>query len=471
MLSWKWILWAIGSLLSFIGLGLLMTSPNHISLFANSRTLLLPGRTTDGHYQIELSCESCHSAPFTDVNALQDACIRCHGEELSRVEDSHPRAKFTDPRNADRVAKLDARWCITCHREHQPEVTSAMGLSLPTDYCFACHENVGSDRPTHKDLGFETCSINGCHNFHDNQALYEDFLTQHRDDQATDVNAKLPERNLREWALTNTSVREIAKPIHLGSNDHNAPATTKNIGLVVQDWSESSHAASGINCLDCHRSEDGTWQNNLDHQACKRCHPSEIEGFMTSRHGMRISVGLSPMQPSLARLPMRTQSSHKTLTCESCHASHKYNTSHAAVEACIGCHKDRHSLEYKNSPHYALWQKSVAGQGSPGSGVSCASCHFPRIANYTDRNRVTVVHNQNDYLRPNEKMIRPVCLSCHGLGFTLDALADSSLVQSNFQSTPKPTVDSINFATVLRWSLEGRRPPWEKNSDKPQPKQ
>ena len=37
--------------------------------------------------------------------------------------------------------------------------------------------------------------------------------------------------------------------------------------------------------------------------------------------------------------------------------------------------------------------------------------------------RTLVQHNQNDGLQPNEKMIRPVCMSCHGLGFSIDALA------------------------------------------------
>jgi hypothetical protein len=37
--------------------------------------------------------------------------------------------------------------------------------------------------------------------------------------------------------------------------------------------------------------------------------------------------------------------------------------------------------------------------------------------------RILVQHNQNETLEPAEKMIRPVCLHCHGLGFSIDALA------------------------------------------------
>ena len=43
------------------------------------------------------------------------------------------------------------------------------------------------------------------------------------------------------------------------------------------------------------------------------------------------------------------------------------------------------------------------------------------------RGTIFTSHNQSDGLRPNEKMIRPVCLDCHGLGFAIDALADDDL--------------------------------------------
>ena len=55
-------------------------------------------------------------------------------------------------------------------------------------------------------------------------------------------------------------------------------------------------------------------------------------------------------------------------------------------------------------------------------------------------------HNQNDNLRPNEKMLRSVCMSCHGLGFSIDALADKDLVQRNFIGKPAIHIESIDMA-------------------------
>jgi hypothetical protein len=69
---------------------------------------------------------------------------------------------------------------------------------------------------------------------------------------------------------------------------------------------------------------------------------------------------------------------------------------------------------------------------------------------------LTVTHNQNANLRPNEKMIRSVCMSCHGLGFTLDALADRQLVSRNFTGRPSVRVESIEWVMRRLKDREGR---------------
>ena len=77
--------------------------------------------------------------------------------------------------------------------------------------------------------------------------------------------------------------------------------------------------------------------------------------------------------------------------------------------------------------------------------MSCASCHLPRTeyrAPDVGGKRILVQHNQNDNLRPNEKMIRPVCMSCHGLGYSVDAVADAALVLQNFLGKPRVHVKS-----------------------------
>ena len=122
---------------------------------SEDKTVFLPGDTTHGHYQIELDCAACHE-PFGGVR--QESCVECHGQDLKDSDDSHPKKKFTDPRNADRIAVLDATQCVTCHVEHNPDITHKMGVTMPLDYCFRCHEDIADDRPSHTGLGFDTCA-------------------------------------------------------------------------------------------------------------------------------------------------------------------------------------------------------------------------------------------------------------------------------------------------------------------------
>ncbi|HEY9135593.1 MAG TPA: cytochrome c3 family protein, partial [Pseudomonadales bacterium] len=141
--------------------------------FDTDKKEFLIGDASHGHFQIELACSACHTQAFGGEEVLQNACTTCHADELKAAHDSHPKKKFTDPRNADRVDILDARYCITCHVEHKKEQTNSMGVTLPNDYCFHCHQDIGKDRDSHKDLAFDSCASAGCHNYHDNRALYE----------------------------------------------------------------------------------------------------------------------------------------------------------------------------------------------------------------------------------------------------------------------------------------------------------
>ena len=190
------------------------------------------------------------------------------------------------------------------------------------------------------------------------------------------------------------------------------------------------------------------------------CHDAEAKGFLAGKHGMRLAEGLTPMTPRRAQQPMHAKAHDKQLSCTSCHGAHRFDTKKAAVEACVGCHRDRHTQAYERSPHFALWKKELAGAAPAGSGVSCASCHLPREehrARDSGAKRILVQHNQNDNLRPSEKMIRPVCMSCHGLGYSIDALADSKLIQDNFLGQPRARVKSLDMAAQRLKELEEKR--------------
>lgn len=404
----------------------------------------LPDNTTSGHHQIENQCHLCHD-PYQGVK--ESACRDCHQADLDLHNDSHPMKKFQDPRNFERLKNIDATKCVTCHREHQPESTHSMGVSIPEDFCFHCHEDIAEERPNHSVYTFDTCATAGCHNFHDNTALYENFLVKNANQPDHLDNQSIDKIELKEYLTTHP--RELNKmglnmsDLESSELEPNAPEMKlTNNSELVSDWYKSAHASMGINCSHCHQSNGDQWIDNVTHENCKSCHEQEVSTFLEGKHGMRIKAGLPPMNTSLAKIPV-----HKThpadLNCSTCHDPHKTDLNFASVDACLQCHSDDHSKNYQFSQHAKIWRDQ---DGESSQGASCATCHLPRTDHHDSDKWPYVNHNQNFNLRPNDKMIRSVCMSCHGLQFTLNNLSDPEVIKSNFSISTTNHVESIDLS-------------------------
>lgn len=443
-------LWLIWLILVVI----LMANFTYKLLESDDKTLFMPGELTSGHYQIGIACNACHIDSFSNNDDLQNACIECHGEQRRKPFDSHPREKFTDPRNADRLQNIDALYCVTCHVEHKPEIAQKTGLTQPVDFCVHCHKDVAKERSSHEGMGFETCASAGCHNYHNNRSLYTDFLVKHMDDQALLARPQVAEREFINVLDEVESYPHDKYPVtKLMLRDSDAPTNIEVTEEIKHDWLSTAHSKAGANCSSCHgvkteTEKEAGWNPKPDHNACSQCHDVEVKHFMQGKHGMRLQLGLSPMIPADARLPMKKEALNHEIGCNSCHQAHKYDLDTAAVESCLACHDDEHSIAYKDSPHYELWKKEQSGELQEGRGVSCATCHMPRVSvDVSDWLRRTVVmHNQNATLVPNEKMIRPACMNCHGLAFSIDSLADQTLIRNNFKGKPSIHIQSIDMA-------------------------
>jgi hypothetical protein len=247
--------------------------------------------------------------------------------------------------------------------------------------------------------------------------------------------------------------------IALGLSQADAPADYKVDTLLLKAWESDVHALAGVNCSQCHeppsvavgiqkgeKQESGlVFHVQPSWTSCQQCHGTEAKSFGEGRHGMRLAQGLPAMTPGEARIPMKAKSAHLSMDCNACHSAHEFDTRPAAKQDCLSCHDDEHTRAYENSPHARLWVAELEGRAQPGTGVSCATCHMPRILQGSDSSYAHADHNQNNTLRPNEKMLRPVCLECHGLGFAIDALADRSLIATNFTGKPKATIASLDM--------------------------
>ena len=412
------------------------------SLSDGDKEIFQPGEISHGHYLIAKQCDVCHGDSFSGDEALEASCVKCHKQELKEADDSHPLRIFRDPRNADQLAILDARKCVTCHLEHRPEVTRKVGVTLPDDFCFPCHEKIVEERSSsHRNLDPAGCAAAGCHNYHDNRGLYEAFLLKNTQKVMVKKIPRVP-------AIQYLEGEQEKQRAVLTREHHDAPKTLEVEERILDDWQSSAHAKSGVNCGHCHSdNKKMPWASKPDHKTCQRCHQRSIKDYLAGKHGMRLAQELSPLTPSMARLPMKEKASDKQHGCHVCHKAHKRDPAYEAVEACLACHDDEHSRAYKLSLHYQLWQQELADESAAQTGVSCATCHLPRqIIRREGQDVVWVQHNQNDNLRPNEKMLRSVCLYCHGLAFSLDALADEKLVNNNFKGQPALHVKSIDMA-------------------------
>jgi len=418
--------------------------------FKEDKSALLPGETTHGHHQIELECAVCHTEEaqknvFTSSGVPSSACSACHGESLSHFSDSHPVIKFKNPENAIYTELLNVRDCITCHREHNQKITGEMSVTVPKDYCAHCHEDVLKTYPSHQGLAFDSCATAGCHNYHDNMALAPSYLLKHYGEDdfleerhilTTNIKERLIEDGFKPRAPLSEGETNEGTSVKVGAND---------LAKIKKDWHHSAHATAGVNCKDCHQPTDTPkWIEKPKAQQCATCHTHEFHDYKQGKHGMRLAHDkLDPMTPAKARIPMHEAAGHKALDCNACHQSHKHDTKFAAYDACIQCHNDTHTQNYQKSKHFKLWKNEQSGHAEAGTGVSCATCHMPKIKRNTN---VIVNHDQTANLRPNEKMIREVCTDCHGLQFAMNAITDPELVKQNFSKSPTKDHPGIQWA-------------------------
>ena len=438
----------------------------YVLLAAEDKSELLIGEATHGHFQIELACSSCHTEAFGGGEILQNACVDCHGDELAQSHDSHPRKKFTDPRNADLLKILDARQCVSCHTEHQAEQTRAMGVTVPDDYCYHCHQDVADHRPSHQGLEYDSCASAGCHNYHDNRALYEDFLVG---------NAGGPWLNTVGQLANANGAGVAGKP--LSSRTEISAQDQQRYPDITLEWSQSGHAQAGVDCATCHRPQSSPqqWIEKPDLDTCQSCHGFESESFFLGKHGMKLAAGMGAITPEQSSLDFHAEALQQGQGCSSCHTGHDMVPQTAALDSCLGCHADEHSVNFLSSPHAKLGASVISSETQFFSeSVTCATCHLPRVlenkpghhvgmenlrkldkTNQSDWSqilakkgmKIRVDHNQNNNLRPNEKMIRSVCMACHSLEFSIDALADEALIKSNFNGQPGQHVPSVDWAT------------------------
>ena len=238
-----------------------------------------------------------------------------------------------------------------------------------------------------------------------------------------------------------------------------AKATTEQeLNEMINHWYASAHALNQVNCTSCHQdSKTNDFVAKPSHESCQSCHEDAVNTFLLGKHGIRLLEGESALTPAMARLPMKHDVRHKQMNCNACHDVHSVDTMQASVDACLTCHNDNHSLNYKNSKHASLFSASGELIRPGPTAVTCATCHLPRVGTKKSDGTILVkVNHNNTYtLLPQDRMVSDVCLNCHGVEYAYNSIFDPELVEANFDRPPTLSLETFDLMRALEERRSG----------------
>ncbi|MEM9538155.1 MAG: cytochrome c3 family protein [Cyanobacteria bacterium P01_E01_bin.42] len=231
--------------------------------------------------------------------------------------------------------------------------------------------------------------------------------------------------------------------------------SAQHIEEINSLWQKSAHAFADINCSSCHL-EAETKQLIIapKFESCQTCHERQVETFLFGKHGVRSLEGLSPLTPAMAHLPMKETASDRQMNCNTCHDVHSVDTFTASVDSCLSCHNDTHSLNYVKSKHGLLFAEAKLLPAPTADLVSCATCHLPR-QQVEGTKTVFVNHNNTYNLLPRDRMVKDVCMNCHGLEYSYNSIFDDELVEANFNAPPTQYLETFDMVKDLEKKRSG----------------
>ena len=226
---------------------------------------------------------------------------------------------------------------------------------------------------------------------------------------------------------------------------------------IEQQWQTSAHALAEVNCSSCHQNEETkAFIAQPTYESCQSCHENSVDTFLLGKHGVRTLEGLSPLTPAMAHLPMKDSSLNKQMNCNTCHDVHTVDTYQAAVDSCLTCHNDNHSLNYKNSPHAQIFREIGTLPRPNAKSVTCATCHLPReVAG----DEVLINHNNTYTLKPRDRMVKEVCMNCHGVEHAYNSIFDDELVEANFARPPNRELQTFQLVRDLEEKRSSNKTP------------
>lgn len=144
----------------------------------------------------------------------------------------------------------------------------------------------------------------------------------------------------------------------------------RETAAVVVEFERSRHAATGVNCLDCHTPQAG--QQEMEHRGfviakeitaknCNQCHTTEYQQFLRSRHAAPAYAAIFGDESFTAEQVEFAEQFHKGAVKRPANALALLEGEIATVKGCVSCH-------------------AVGKPNADGSIGNCTQCHSRHLA-------------------------------------------------------------------------------------------
>ncbi|MCH8286580.1 ammonia-forming cytochrome c nitrite reductase subunit c552 [candidate division KSB1 bacterium] len=236
-------------------------------------------------------------------------------------------------------------------------------------------------------------------------------------------------------------------PDYVRASGRCAQCHRQETSAIVHQFEQSTHAAEGVNCLDCHKPLEGQTQN--DHRGflitstvtsknCTQCHQTQYDQFIRSRHAAPAWAAVRGSQDFTDEQIDFAETYHKGAVDRPANALALLQGSSSIESGCLACHSigkpnDDDSIGDCTACH-ARHSTSISLAREP---ATCGQCHMgpdhAQLEIYNESKHGVLFNAQRQFMNLNAPpknlttadMPVPTCATCHmsgleGLKFTHD---------------------------------------------------
>jgi len=381
-----------------------------------------------------------------------DDCLTCHNDkDLSKVVKGKPVSLWV--KKAPFTASVHGKMvCVECHKDFNPDDIPHKANIQPPE-CVSCHKDVAKKHTFHPQMAYfnagsnkELFNCKGCHGTHD-IAKPKTSLAQPGASNAIEFCGKCHKEEKQQhlksehylaylknnpnaptcttchskpitkyWIKDEIELKEKQLQLCLSCHKNDNTGNAKTLKTI--NYENSNHGKAHAKghkeaaaCIDCHGihniMKSDSVKSNINRfvapQLCRKCHPSIVQEFLTTAHGMALTQGnkdapscltchnehnssqIPPYDPKNLKknyLKEEILIKNKMIYCAVCHSNDDF--------------QKRNHLKTLEKAHDFLPNRDLYMQD-----VRCVECHSSNSASYMPH-----------HILPQSKAIKN-CVDCH----------------------------------------------------------